>query len=76
MDTHETKDTLKPVQYFGEEARQFTADLLKGQGDQMEIQAVQTSRVQPYGTAILERRILGDSNFLAVLPVPLGNSQN
>ena len=53
VDTHGTKDPLKPVQYFGEEARQFTADLLKGQGDQIEIQAVQTSRDQPYGTAIL-----------------------
>jgi micrococcal nuclease len=44
VDTPETKDPRKPVQYFGKEASLFTASLLKGQRVRLEIQTVPTSR--------------------------------
>jgi len=44
VDTPETKDPRKPVQYFGKEASEFTARLLNGQRVRLEIQTVPTSR--------------------------------
>jgi micrococcal nuclease len=44
VDTPGTKDSRKPVQYFGKEASQFTASLLKDQRVRLEIQTIPTSR--------------------------------
>lgn len=44
VDTPETKDTRKPVEYFGKEASRFTASLVKGQRVRLEIQTSPTSR--------------------------------
>jgi len=44
VDTSETKDPRKPVEYFGKEASRFTASLVKGQRVRLEIQTVPTSR--------------------------------
>jgi endonuclease YncB( thermonuclease family) len=44
VDTPETKDPRKPVEYFGKEASRFTATLVKGQQVRLEIQTNPTSR--------------------------------
>src|SRR5271157_3490856 len=44
VDTPETKDPRKPVEYFGKEASRFTASLVKGQQVRLEIQTSPTSR--------------------------------
>ena len=44
VDTPETKDPRKPVEYFGKEASRFTASLVKGQRVRLEIQTSPTSR--------------------------------
>ncbi len=44
VDTPETKDPRKPVEYFGKEAGRFTASLVKGQLVRLEIQSSPTSR--------------------------------
>jgi len=44
VDTPETKDPRKPVEYFGKEASRFTASLVKGQRVRLEIQTSPTSQ--------------------------------
>jgi len=44
VETPETKEPRKPVEYFGKEASRFTSSLVKGQRVRLEIQTSPTSR--------------------------------